>query len=388
MKLPLQSGGNRSVVSGWRRWAMPFGLLALVEWFVMSTDLVLKPAPARAVPHPRVKRALPALPVGPVEVRPIGSEFVSIRRGEDVELPTDEASLICRLLQQKDDTGQTRVDSLVGGCTYRIELVSLEVVDPLLPADLDGLRVVQLSDIHIGRYITVEETRKMAQFAASLQPDLLLLTGDFAFHPSDGQLAEGLEPFGQVAAPLGRYASLGNHDYWDDVKAVREALAAAGITVLHDANCEIVPGLWLAGLDDLLAAQPDLRSALAGIPAEATTILMSHNPNVLPEVAERPLLVLSGHTHGGQIRFPWQRALPIDEPNFFSQLMIAYEMTGYYLYGGNRAGVGMWRYLAGLFHEGRAWMYVSRGLGVTRPPIRYDCPAEITLFTFRSGVGG
>ena len=133
------------------------------------------------------------------------------------------------------------------------------------------------------------------------------------------------------------------------------------------------------------AGTPDLDRALENVPVDSATILMSHSPNILPEVVDRPLIVLAGHTHGGQIRLPWQESLVGNDPSFFSQLVTAYEMTGYLIYGGNKEGVGAWRYMEGWFYEGRAAMYVCRGLGVTRPPVRYDCPAEMTLFTLRSG---
>ena len=323
-------------------------------------------------------------PDGPIHVRSNSSKFISIHRREETAVDDVEPSWLCQILHRQLDEADIKVDSLEGGCEYRIEITDYDVIIPQLPPELDGLRVVQLTDIHIGRYITPEDTQKMADIAASLEPDLVLLTGDYAFHPKVEELNAGLEPFSTIPAPLGIYASLGNHDYWDGEQMIRDALERVGIELLVNTNREIAPGLWLAVLDDLLAGKPDLERTLEGIPEGVATVMVSHSPNILPSVANRSLVVLAGHTHGGQIRLPWQDSLSKDDPNFYAHLMTAYEMTGYLIYHGNIEGVGVWRYMDGWFQEGQAWMYVCRGLGVTRPPIRYDCPAEITLFRLRS----
>ena len=382
MKILSSLGQGKGVYMS-RRTILGLGLVALVELAVagMTGD-------PESVTFSQTSKRPEAEPTpgpdGPIHISQNGSTFVSIHRGEETAVDGVEPSWLCQILQRQRDKADIKVDSLERGCEYRIEITDYDVIIPQLSPELDGIRVVQLTDIHIGRYITPEDTKKMADIAGSLEPDLVLLTGDYAFHPEVEELNAGLEPFSTIPAPRGTYASLGNHDYWDGEQVIRDALERVGIELLVNTNREIAPGLWLAVLDDLLAGKPDLDSTFEGIPEGAATVLVSHSPKVLPSVTDRSLVVLAGHTHGGQIRLPWQNSLSKDDPNFYAHLMTAYEMTGYLIYRGNKEGVGVWRYMEGWFQEGHAWMYVSRGLGVTRPPIRYDCPAEITLFRLRS----
>lgn len=379
---PSTIGRIEGVTVG-RRSVLALGLVMLAELALMG---MARDPESDGPPQTGKQSGLESTPVpgGSIRVQPNAAKFVSIRRGDIAAVDEVKPSWLCQVLQRQKDKGDFVIDSLEGGCEYRIEVTDYDVIIPALPPELDGLSVVQLTDIHIGRYITLEDTRKMADIAASLDPDLVLLTGDYAFHANEEELHVGLEPFSTIPTRLGIYASLGNHDYWDGEQMIRDVLEKLDIELLVNTNRQIVPGLWLAFLDDLLAGRPDLDLTLEGIPEGDAVLLVSHSPNILPDVADLPLVILAGHTHGGQIRLPWQDSLSEDDPNFYAHLMTAYEMTGYLLYGGNRDGVGVWRYMDGWFQEGRAWMYVCRGLGLSRPPIRYDCPAEITLFRLKS----
>ena len=167
---------------------------------------------------------------------------------------------------------------------------------------------------------------------------------------------------------------------------VREALHASGITVLDNENRELMPGLRLAAIDDMLAGQPDLDAALRDIPHDVFTLLLSHNPNVLPQAAGRSMVIFSGHTHGAQLKFAWQDFASTTHPDLYAHLSTAFETVGYVKRGGNADGLGCWRYMDGWYEAGMARMYVNRGLGMVRPPYRVNCPAEVAAFHLRRGI--
>jgi uncharacterized protein len=288
------------------------------------------------------------------------------------------------LQQQSTVASYWNVDSLAPGWEYRIEVTDFSVTIPNLPKALDGLKIAHATDLHVGRFVKADNVRRMAELIASLEPDVIVITGDLVFHHgSKEELVTALQPLGDLRARLGTYATLGNHDYWQDSGEVADALHSTGIRLLRNESVEVAPGLWLAGLDDLLAGEPDQAATLHNVPAGAATILLSHNPNVLPQVAHRPLLVLAGHSHGGQVKLPFQDFSQSDHPGLYARLMTAFETIGFLRRGGNRDGIGCWRYMSGWYEEGYARMYVGRGLGLVRPAFRLNCPAELTLIRMK-----
>jgi predicted MPP superfamily phosphohydrolase len=277
------------------------------------------------------------------------------------------------------------VDSLAAGWSYRIEIADFDVELPGLPAALDGLTVAQVTDVHVGLYVTADDVRQMAGVVAALHPDLIALTGDYVFNEdSPAAISAALRPLAELPASLGLYAGLGNHDYWHGVSAVRDALHACRIPLLVNASVQVAPGLWLAAVDDLLAGHVDVEAALRGIPPDGVTLLLSHNPNVLPNLADRPVVILSGHLHGGQVV---TRGIAAERPRsiaVYTRLMAALNSASFVVRGGNPEGILSGRYVQGWYQEGTARMYVSRGLGLTRPPVRINCPAELTLLRLRA----
>lgn len=287
--------------------------------------------------------------------------------------------------QQSAVASYWNVDSLAPGWQYRVEVSDFSVETPHLPRALDGVRIAHVTDLHIGRFVKAGDVQRMAQIVASLKPDLVVITGDLVFHhDSREELVTALQALAVVPARLGIYATLGNHDYWQDSSEVVDALRLTGIHLLRNESAEVATGLWLAGLDDLLAGQPDAEAALRNVPAGASAVVLSHNPNVLPQVSHRPVLVLAGHSHGGQVKLPFQDFGPNDHPGLYARLMTAFETIGFLRHGGNRDGVGCWRYMNGWYEEGDARMYVGRGLGMVRPPFRLNCPAELTLIRMKA----
>ncbi len=227
-----------------------------------------------------------------------------------------------------------------------------------LPGDLEGLRIVQLSDLHVGPTLKRAFVERIVATANGLRPDLIALTGDVAdgFPPA---LRHEVAPLAGLRAPLGKYFVTGNHEYyWDAPGWVRE-LERLGFSALVNAHHLIRRGaarLLLAGVTDLSASArvtghaSDPAAAVAGAPASDVRVLLAHQPK--SAFAARAVgfdLQLSGHTHGGQY-FPFNLLVRLFQP-----------------------------FVAGLHRLEAMWLYVSRGTGYWGPPLRLGAPAEITL---------
>ena len=255
-----------------------------------------------------------------------------------------------------------------------VELTHCDLAVAGLPAAFAGMRVVQLSDIHLDEFTEPIFLRHVVERINSLKPDMVLLTGDYI---SSGLFSTrfALAAARRCASILAGlqckqlYAVLGNHDVAVDATAVTAALTANGITVLSNASVPIERAgdrLWLAGLDDPVLGQPDAERAIPpsirNRPGEPV-ILMCHAPDYADTLLQAPAgqavsLMLSGHTHGGQVRLPLVGALQLPE-------------------------LGK-RYVEGWFRLGAMQLYVNRGIGTIGVPFRFDCPPELTLFTLRS----
>ena len=232
---------------------------------------------------------------------------------------------------------------------------------PNLPADLHGLRIAQISDIHAAPWVPVSLLRRGAALALAERPDLIALTGDFiTLHRRPEYFAQqAAEALARLRAPLGVYASLGNHDHWGGVQPVVQALERVGIPMLVNASTHLRIGqadLVVAGLDSAREGNPDLRAALDGTPRQAFRVLLAHEPDVADLAAGFGVhLQLSGHSHGGQIEIPGVK--PFWLP---------------------RLGK---KYPRGLYRVHHMWLYTNRGLGGSFPPLRHNCPPEVTLIT-------
>jgi len=238
----------------------------------------------------------------------------------------------------------------------------IDVTLPRLPARLDGLRVAQLSDLHISQYTTQGDIGRAAALAMRQTPDLIVLTGDFIWREVTQHAEKLVEPLRSLHAPLGVYAVLGNHDHWEGAALTAGVLAKAGVTLLVNQalRLDVDAPLWLVGLDDVWERKHDMRAALAGTPDEECKLLLVHEPDYADEAADYPVdLQLSGHSHGGQINLP--RYGPPVLP-YLGQ-----------------------KYPAGLYQVGKLAVYTNRGIGVIAPPVRLNCPPEVTLFTLSAG---
>jgi predicted MPP superfamily phosphohydrolase len=231
---------------------------------------------------------------------------------------------------------------------------------PHLPPAFEGYRIVQLTDLHLGRTVTQALIARAVDLALRLAPDLIVLTGDYVTGTleEEGLVAE----LSRLAAPDGVWATLGNHDHWTDASGVRRVLRRAGIRELQNAHTAVQRGeerLYVAGVDDIWEEKHDLAAALDDIPDNAVVILLAHEPDYADEVVPvgRVGLQLSGHSHGGQVRLP----------------LVGAPIVPY---------LGQ-KYPYGLRQLGAMWLYTSRGVG-NLLPVRVNCRpevAEITLTT-------
>ena len=255
----------------------------------------------------------------------------------------------------------TRIES------HWLQVEKVEVPIAGLPPQLDGLRIVQLSDLHLSAVAPLKYIQRAVTRAQNLAGDLVVVTGDYITDDAD-QAVACASALALLHAPLGVYAILGNHDHWTDAHKVAGALAGAGLTVLRNQGRAIArdggerADLWLAGLDDVWVQQDDLESALRGAPAGVPVLLLVHEPDYAERIADRAaelgvVLQLSGHSHGGQVRLPLLGApfLP-----YLGQ-----------------------KYAAGLQKAGEMWVYTNRGIGLVHPAVRFNCPPEITSLTLR-----
>jgi uncharacterized protein len=230
---------------------------------------------------------------------------------------------------------------------------------PGLPAELDGLRLVHLSDLHVGTLLGADWFTGIARQVATLHPDLVVVTGDLV--DGDVGAVERLVPeLRRLQAPLGVWAVTGNHEFYAGLDRSVAALRSAGYRVIRDGWSEAAPGLVLAGVDDLTARRQfgldgdPLRAALADRPAGAT-ILLCHSPWQVEDAAAAGVaLMLSGHTHGGQI-WPFGYLVKLTYPH-----------------------------LEGWYRVGSMDLLVSRGTGTWGPRMRLWHPAEIHVLTLRA----
>jgi hypothetical protein len=238
-----------------------------------------------------------------------------------------------------------------------LERVTLHL--PTLPPQLDGLRIGQLSDMHLGYLHTKDNTRWAVQQVLHEHPELIVLTGDFvSFHSGIKHLYNLFCP---LHAPLGVYAITGNHDHSEGIEDILEAMEPLDITFLINENLRLNwrgADFWLAGIDDLWYGVPDLHATLTGIPTGAFTVMLAHEPDVADVVAQHGVQVqLSGHTHGGHVDLP----------------MLGSPCLPHH-------GV---RYVSGVVQVGAMQVYVSRGLGGF--PLRFNCRPEATIITLKRG---
>jgi predicted MPP superfamily phosphohydrolase len=244
---------------------------------------------------------------------------------------------------------------------WRIGVSRLELAIPGLPPWLARARILFLTDLHTSGWGYREHF--IADVLARTPPDLLFITGDLISKPNGIPIV--LELLANVRPPHGVYFVAGNNEVEElpDRKGFEDRLRGMGWTVLINEHVVVSHpegNMVVAGVDDPNSDLDDLPKALEGIPPGAFTVLLSHTPETFPDAAAgRIPLVLSGHTHGGQVRVPGFGALWTDTP---------------------RTGL---RYSAGVYREGDSTMVLSRGIGWSLLPLRFWCTPEVIELVLR-----
>lgn len=233
---------------------------------------------------------------------------------------------------------------------------------PNLPSSWDGATIAFLTDIHLGPFLTEDYVRSVVRTTMALRPDLILLGGDYA-HRESSYLAPCFEILAGLSAPLGVHGVMGNHDAWLSLEETRRGMARAKVQELTNRGVWLTRGsgrLRLAGVDDLWTGKPDVAAALGDATQNDAVILLSHNPDVAETMTDRRVgLMLSGHTHGGQVVMPG-----IGAP-----------------WTPSRYGK---KYAHGLAEGPTTRVLTSAGIGLSGVAVRANCTPEITHLTLRS----
>ncbi len=262
---------------------------------------------------------------------------------------------------------------LLGLYAACIEPFTLKVVRWTVPTEKWGaqaeLNILLMSDTHvIWPSMTPAHLQQIVREANALKPDLILLLGDYVgTHPFGLQVdpAEGVAPLKNLSAPCGVYAVIGNHDMHPPL-GWPEALAAAGIPVLENQARAVTCGgrsFWVAGLEDIWWQHADSAKAMGAITGRNPVIMMTHNPDSFPDMPSSIALGVAGHTHNGQIRFPFIGAVEAVIPSKYGK-----------------------RYLYGHINEDGKDYVVTGGLGMSGLPLRFLAPPELALVTLKGAA--
>jgi len=235
------------------------------------------------------------------------------------------------------------------------------------PKELSGLRIAMIADIHTGGpFINDKKLRQIVERTNQLNPDLIVLLGDYmspnSWHSHRVEPEVTAAALKDLHAPLGVYSVLGNHDWWYNGGKVRRAFEQNGIPVLEDELAEIKwrnTSFWLVGLADLWTRPQHINETIAKVPQGSTVIALTHNPDMFPRVPQTVPLLLAAHTHGGQVNIPLI-GTPIVPSDFGT------------------------KYTAGHVFENGHHMFVTTGIGTSILPIRFRVPPEIVLLTIKS----
>lgn len=263
--------------------------------------------------------------------------------------------------------------ALVWGLAVEPELLTVSEIsysDARLPRDMDGVRIVYISDVHTGPYYPSRDVERLAARIRALNPDMLLFGGDMLQRPQDvGDVDAGgvAASFANLSPRLGKYAVYGNHDVWTPgmKKIAGEILTAGGFTVLENSAVQIEPGFYVSGTapwpmggENAPGNLSDAGKVAYTTQDNAFSLLLAHEPAQIRNNSKYPFaLQLSGHTHGGQVQIPFtDHAFWVGKTEILE---------------------------SGFFNMGSTAMYVSRGIGTSVVRLRLFCPPEIVVLTLR-----
>ncbi|MGO9481966.1 MAG: metallophosphoesterase [Candidatus Kryptoniota bacterium] len=240
---------------------------------------------------------------------------------------------------------------------YKVENITLPLKN--LPPQIEGTRIAMISDVHAGLYMLEDDMLKYTSAINKLKPDLIFIPGDFVTSKT-AEIFPFIKAFSGLKSKLGIYTCLGNHEYFANPNIITEKMREAGMKVLRNETHGLeIEGakLILSGVDDGIHADFNKVSYEAAS-LDTTRILLCHKPYYFERaVAGQFDVMLSGHTHGGQI--------------------VLVDFLGFKLTPAALAS----QYVSGKYKRGNSLLYVSRGIGTIGLPVRVNCPPEITLFT-------
>ena len=245
------------------------------------------------------------------------------------------------------------------------KIQGVEMRFPNLPASFDGLRLVHLSDLHVGGWLTVDRWAEVVDLVNQQDPDLIAITGDFIDHDSNrASLPRYAEHLLRLSARIGKFSVLGNHDHWESAGLVRQLLFQTGFVDLENTAYPIrMDGdeIYICGLDDYMENKQDLAALKRAMPEDKFSVLLVHEPDFADTSAasERFHLQLSGHSHGGQIFVPGKG--PIVVPDLGQ------------------------KYPRGLYLVEQMLLWTTTGVGMVQPYVRLNCRPEIAVITLKRG---
>ncbi|MNI41950.1 putative metallophosphoesterase [compost metagenome] len=267
--------------------------------------------------------------------------------------------------------GVLSAGGLLSGYSYGIEPKWMEITQvkltfDRLPPAFHGKRLLQFSDIHVGLNFDLMDLSRIVDIITEQEADLICFTGDFF----DSWISEDPDRTSEVLtrlqAPLGKWAAIGNHDYYAGSKETVRILKNGGFTTLINSHTNLTSAsstIQLAGVDDMSRGKPNLTAAVKGANKDLFTILLSHSANFADQAIKEAIdLQLSGHSHGGQVRLPFIGPL-VTPPNGDKYVMGHYHVPGSQLQ-----------------------VYTNRGIGTSIHPIRFMCRPEITVITLQSSA--
>ncbi len=257
--------------------------------------------------------------------------------------------------------GSYTEDDLLGA----VEIRPVRLTLPHLPAAFHGYRVVQISDIHMDRQMTAAHLSRVVHLVNRLKPDVVAVTGDFVTAGADRYADDLVESLRHLSPREASFGVMGNHDHppWSEPEVIPSVMERSGIIHLCNRVYTIRRGhamLHIAGIDDITSGNPQLDAVLDQLPPEGVAILLCHAPDFADTSAAtgRFALQISGHSHGGQISFP---------------------LFGAPVYPRNGK-----KYPVGCYLINGMYQYTNRGLGLSYPRLRVNCPPEITVFLLQS----
>jgi predicted MPP superfamily phosphohydrolase len=241
-----------------------------------------------------------------------------------------------------------------------VEVVPVTVRMPRLAPAFSGYRIAQISDLHLGDWLTRDQLAAVVQLVNAQQADLIAVTGDFITRHAPLFAHDLITTLRGLAARDGVVAVLGNHDHWSSAATIRAVIAESGMRDLDNAVHTFERDgalLHVAGVDDMWEKKARLDDVLARLPRAGAAVLLAHEPDFadVSAASGRFDLQISGHSHGGQVVAPFYG--PLQLPPYAR------------------------KYPLGRYQVGRMVQYTNRGIGMLRPHVRFNCRAEITVFT-------